>query len=246
MIDLMRERRTERQEHEHEQLQHRQHQDRQQQQQLQQREQQHQNENEEVDEEEGEEGEVEEHDDRNGDAPSRRRVQVRERIRVSVTAATIGGPTPSKEDLTGDDEGEWFLGKYTSKAFRRGAKHLLGYVIEESKRRKDGAPVVGTLTLTFKGTRGLGGEDGGVVNPYFEVWCEGTKRLIKPKASQGGGGGGGREGGGGEGMPASPLAHPGTDKEWRETMLQFEVTDIATDVHVLLLDKVYCCAGFDG
>ena len=236
MFDLMRERRvsvTERQEQEQQQQQHHHHHHHQQQ-----REQQHESENEEVDEEEEEE-EEEEHDDRNGDAPSRRRVQVRERIRVSVTAATIGGPAPSKEDSTDGDEGEWFLGKYTSKAFRRGAKHLLGYVIEESKRRKDGAPVVGTLTLTFKGTRGLGGEDGGVVNPYFEVWCEGTKSLIKPKASQGGGVGGGREGGGGEGMPASPLAqHPGTDKEWRETKLQFEVTDITTDVHVLLLDKV--------
>jgi hypothetical protein len=239
MVDLMRERRrsTERQEQEHAQLQHQRQQEGRQQQRRGQRQEQQDDEDEDVNDDEEEEEEEEEHDHGNSDAPPQRQERVRERIRVSVTAATIGGPTPSEKDLTdGDEEGEWFLGKYTTKAFRRGAKHLLGLVSEESKRRKDGAPVVGTLTLTFKGTRGLGGEDGGVVNPYFEVWCEGTKKLIKPKASQGGRGGGG--GGGGDGCPASPLAHPGTDKEWRETKLQFEVTDITTDVHVLLLDKV--------
>ena len=236
MIDLVKERGTERQEQEQEQLLQQQ-KDRLQQQQQQQQ-QQHEEDGEEKVDKEMEEEDAEERDDSSADAPSRRRVRFRERIRVSLTSATIGRPASSDDEYTADNgEGKWFIGKYTGKIFHHGAMHLLGLVNDESKQRKDGAPVVGMLTLTFKGTRGLGGEDG-VSNPYFEVWCEGTKRLIKPKTSQNGGVGE-KEGGGDGSRAASPLAHPHTDKEWRETRLQFEVTDITTDVHVLLLDKVY-------
>lgn len=62
----------------------------------------------------------------------------------------------------------WYPGKYASKAMKKKASKYLGPPKEESQRRLDGAPVIGRLSLVFKGTIGVK-----LFNPYFSVWVEG-------------------------------------------------------------------------
>ncbi len=162
----------------------------------------------------------------------------KERVRVHVrasppcsfapSAATAASASPSPDSTAaagggGAGGGGWYLGKLTGRVLRRGLLALVGE--EEAQRRRDGAPVVARLRVAFKGVRGLKG----ALNPYLEVICEGTRRVVKPsrfreegEAVAGGAGGGGAS----------------LDPEWGEAALSFAVTDITTNVHVLLLDKV--------
>lgn len=153
---------------------------------------------------------------------SRRRPRVRVQVRASPPPG-VAATTAAAAEAGGAGGGGWYLGKLTGRLLRRG---LLALVGEEAaqQRRTDGAPVVARLRVRLKGVRGLKG----ALNPYLEVICEGTRRVVKPSHFREDGGGGG----GGTGGEAA------LDPEWGEASMTFAVTDITTNVHVLLLDKV--------
>lgn len=98
-----------------------------------------------------------------------------ERVKVKVRAS----PPPSNaataaSETSNSSSGGWYLGKLTGRLIRRGLLALVGD--EEVQRRRDGAPVVARLRVRFQGVRGLKG----VLNPYLELICEGTRRVLKP------------------------------------------------------------------
>lgn len=169
--------------------------------------------------------------------PSPRRGKHKERVRVRVRASPPPGTgshatraaDASSSGSAGGGGGGWYLGKLTGRLLRRGLLALVGEE-EGARRRTDGAPVVARLRVRLKGVRGLKG----ALNPYLEVICEGARRVVKPERAREDGGG---EGGGG----AAAL-----DPEWGEAAFTFAVTDITTNVHVLLLDKVSVVVDFDG
>jgi hypothetical protein len=172
-------------------------------------------------EDEGEDVTLEEYDALRHRSP-RRQEKGRERVRVQVQVRAP--PPPTTEGGGGGGGGDWYLGKLTGRLMRRGLLALVGE--EEAQRRRDGAPVVARLRVAFKGVRGLKK----ALNPYLEVMCEGTRRVLKPSHF--------REEGAGA---SSSEEKGGLDPEWGEAVLSFAVSDITTNVHVLLLDKVGRC-----